>query len=194
MNQKVTVLDYGAGNLFSVANALTAVGADFELTGEPDALAHAERILLPGVGHFAAMMWALDSKHLREPLTEATRSGTPLLGICLGMQALFDTSEEAPGVPGLGLIPGSVVRLPETCRIPHMGWNIARFVDGESDWYTFANSFVVEDTPFTWATTEYGVRFSSAVKKDNLSGFQFHPEKSGRAGLALLEKWCNDAG
>lgn len=190
----IAVVDYGAGNLFSVANALQAIGAEFRFASEPTALRGADKILLPGVGHFGQMMGALDERDLREALLGAVKEGTPILGICLGMQALYEWSEEAPGVAGLGLIAGTVRALPSGCRVPHMGWNTVRFASGEDVWCYFANSFAAPVSGATWGTTEYGGAFSSAVRKGNLSGFQFHPEKSGAKGLELIARWCRDAG
>ncbi len=190
----IAVLDYGASNLFSVKNALTAIGASFRLVGSPAELNIFEKILLPGVGHFGQMMAALERLELRQPLISAANAGTPVLGICLGMQALFDGSDEAPGVNGLGLLPGKIRSLPKTCRVPHMGWNNVLFSEGDEDWFYFANSYALPRTEATWGVTDYSGEFTSAVRTDNIWGFQFHPEKSGAAGLNLLSRWCNFAG
>jgi imidazole glycerol phosphate synthase glutamine amidotransferase subunit len=190
----IALIDYGAGNLFSVANGLGAIGATFRFVREPSELRDDDKILLPGVGHFGQMMSSLDKLNLRDALIGAAKDGRHLLGICLGMQAFFEWSEEAPGISGLGLLPGTVRSLPEHCRVPHMGWNSARFADGEANWFYFANSFIVPVTAATWATTDYFGEFSSAVRQGNLWGFQFHPEKSSRAGLELIARWCQDAG
>lgn len=189
----IVLVDYGAGNIFSVTNALREICAEFAVSNDPAKVEQAERVLLPGVGHFAQMMGELDRLRFRDPLIEFAQSGRPLLGICLGMQALFESSEEAPRVRGLGLLEGHVKRFPNNARVPHMGWNDARFSEGR-DWFYFANSFYVPSGEATWAETEYGLTFASAVKQGNVVGFQFHPEKSGRAGLRLLRNWCFDAG
>lgn len=190
---KIVVVDYGAGNLFSVANALEALAVPFIVSRDEETVKKSRRLLLPGVGHFGQMMAALDETGLRNSLLRACHSGTPLLGICLGMHALFEGSEEAPGVAGLGLLRGVVRRLPPGSRVPQMGWNLVRFLDGHQDWFTFANSFVAPDGEATWATSEFGETFPSAVRKGNLTATQFHPEKSGAAGLDLLRRWCSDA-
>ncbi len=189
----IALIDYGAGNLFSVSNGLEAIGAQFHLVRHPSEMGPDDAILLPGVGHFGQMMRALDDLDFRAPLIAAAGAGRPLLGICLGMQALFEWSDEAPGTPGLGLLPGTARLLPDTCRLPHMGWNRVSFVGASSEWFYFANSYALPKNDATWGTTNYGGEFSSAVRKDNLWGFQFHPEKSGPAGLELLARWCFDA-
>lgn len=187
----IGMIDYGAGNLFSVANAFRVVGAEYRLVRSGDELAGCSKVVLPGVGHFGQMFEALESRGFLPALREID---VPLLGICLGMQALFESSLEAPGVAGLGLLNGVVSRLPEGCRVPHMGWNEVAFSDGSRDWFYFANSFVVRRTDAVWGETEYGVPFASAVRKGNVTGFQFHPEKSGAAGLELVRRWCENAG
>lgn len=189
----ITIVDYGAGNLYSVANSLAAIGAEFRFARDREALAASERILLPGVGHFGAMMSSLVRSGLKDGLISAYEAGTPILGICLGMQAMFEASEEAPDVPGLGLLHGSVQAFSKEHPVPHMGWNTVEFNDGRSDWFYFANSFAVPICGSTIATTDHFGRFSSAVRQGRLLGFQFHPEKSGPHGLELLSLWCNDA-
>lgn len=187
----ITVIDYGAGNIFSLTNALKSLGFEFRITDS--GFTGAEKIILPGVGHFSSMMRSLEDRELVESIKNATATGVPFLGICLGMQALFESSEEAPGIPGLSLLNGKVVRLPETSRVPHMGWNEVSFTDGSKDWFYFANSFVVSESQDIWGKADHDGEFVAAVKHENLTGMQFHPEKSGQAGLDLLEKWCRNA-
>lgn len=190
----IAILDYGSGNLFSVTNALRVIGAEFRVTKSHRALWDASKILLPGVGHFGQMMSALDQLDVRYLLPEIAVNGKQILGICLGMQVLFESSEEAPGQAGLGILSGAVHRFADTQRVPHMGWNEAAFGDSEPTWFYFANSFYVPVGEVTSAKTTYGeTDFSAAVRKENVTGFQFHPEKSGSAGLALLKEWCEIA-
>jgi len=187
----ITVVDYGAGNLFSLTNALEILGFKFEIVDR--AFNGVEKIILPGVGHFASMMQSLETRNLVESIKYSANIGVPFLGICLGMQALFESSEEAPGVIGLSLLEGKVVRLPENSRVPHMGWNEVTFEDGGKNWFYFANSYVVLESRNTWGNADHDGEFVAAVKRENLTGVQFHPEKSGQAGLDLLEKWCRSA-
>lgn len=185
-------MDYGAGNLFSVSNALSSLGVGHELVadfGQRDW----SGVILPGVGHFGHMVSSLDSLGLRSQIVDLASRGVPVLGICLGMQVLFEESEEAPGVKGLGLLQGRIVALPASSRVPHMGWNTVMFTSGERNWFYFANSFVLRESSDAWGVTDYGSRFTSAVVKGNVAGVQFHPEKSGAAGLRLLFEWCADA-
>lgn len=186
----IAVVDYGAGNLRSVCNALEVLGQEYRLASTPSEIDGADAILLPGVGHFGQMMSALAERQLGARLVSEAEAGTPLLGICLGMQALFDSSEEAPGVRGLGLLPGAVRRFVDVPQVPHMGWNDVSFSGGEAGVFYFANSFYAPVGEYTTGVTDYGVRFSATVGLGNVSGVQFHPEKSGEAGLKLLSEWC----
>ncbi|HZH97843.1 MAG TPA: imidazole glycerol phosphate synthase subunit HisH [Fimbriimonadaceae bacterium] len=185
----ITIVDYGAGNLRSVSNALVAIGKAHRFAASTKELEAAEKILLPGVGHFGQMMNALARTGLDRAIRSKAAEGVPLLGICLGMQALFESSEESPGTSGLGLLSGEVIRFKGSLKIPHMGWNRVRFA-GAEDFFYFANSFYVPLNPTTTGISDYGQAFSASVKKDNVEGFQFHPEKSGAAGLRLLAAWC----
>jgi imidazole glycerol phosphate synthase glutamine amidotransferase subunit len=190
----IAVIDYGAGNLRSVANALDAAGAHYNLASTPESLANASKIILPGVGHFGQMMRALDDLNLRGVLIDRVEAGIPFLGICLGMQALFEGSEEAPEVKGLGIFPGRSVRFPSTVRVPHMGWNqvsrqcgsrlMAQFQD--DPWFYFAHSFYIPRNGSTAALCEYAVPYSAAIEHENIFGVQFHPEKSAGSGQLLL--------
>jgi imidazole glycerol phosphate synthase glutamine amidotransferase subunit len=190
----IAVIDYGAGNLRSVANALDAAGASYALASTPESLTNAEKIILPGVGHFGQMMRALDDLNLRGVLIDRIESGVPFLGICLGMQALFEGSDEAPDVTGLGIFPGRSARFPKTVRVPHMGWNqvsrqsssklMAAFQD--DPWFYFAHSFYIPQNETTAALCEYALPYSAAIERENIFGVQFHPEKSADSGQLLL--------
>lgn len=190
----ITIIDYGAGNLRSVQNTLAGLGAAFEVTRAPEGVAGASKLILPGVGHFGQMLAALDELNLRGAIVERLRAGTPFLGICLGMQALFEGSEEAPEQNGLGLFEGRVARFPAGARVPHMGWNgvvavkpsrLLRGAGARPHLY-FAHSYYCPPGPATAATCEYTLPFAAAVERDNLFGVQFHPEKSGPLGLRIL--------
>lgn len=203
----IAIVDYGAGNLRSVELALSRLREETAVTREPDMLERADGIILPGVGAFADAMGALEKSGVVPALREQAARGKPLLGICLGMQMLLDGSEEGPGVPGLGLIPGQVRRLPDCgLKIPHIGWNsLAPARDDPllaglpaEPYVYFVHSYACRaDNPAdVLAVTEYGVPFHAAVRRGNLVGMQFHPEKSGRVGEQLLRnflKLCRDS-
>jgi len=182
------IVDYGAGNLTSVRYAFSALGAEAQVTRDPEVIRTAERVVFPGVGAAGRAMENLRAMNLVEPVCAAARSGRPFLGICLGMQILFEHSEEDGGIDTLGLIPGQVRRFPDVpgFKVPQIGWNQ---VNGGKEYY-FVHSYYAEVGPYTSGTTEYaGVTFTSAVRKDRLTACQFHPEKSGRVGLKLLEEF-----
>ena len=191
----IAVIDYGAGNLRSVANALDAAAVTYALAATPESLANASQIILPGVGHFGQMMRALDDLNLRGILIDKIEAGVPFLGICLGMQALFEGSDEAPEVKGLGIFPGRSARFPNSVRVPHMGWNqvsrqqssklMAMFQ--EDPWFYFAHSFYVPQYDATSAVCEYALPYSAAIERENIFGVQFHPEKSADSGQLLLK-------
>jgi glutamine amidotransferase len=204
---KIGVCNTGSGNLRSVERALRAAGADLrvevDVTSDPDALAHADKIVVPGQGAFGDCARALAGP-LGEVLRARMKAGVPYFGICLGMQVLFESSEEAPGCAGLGYFSGSVARLADVdpatgarLKIPHMGWNTAEpgavrsLLPTVPTYFYFVHGYVVrpKDPSIVAATTMYGERFVSAVARDNVFACQFHPEKSQRAGLALLEKF-----
>ncbi|MDR1989564.1 MAG: imidazole glycerol phosphate synthase subunit HisH [Acidobacteriaceae bacterium] len=197
----IALLDYKAGNLTSVRKALAAVGADVLTPDTPEDLARASAVIMPGVGHFGATS-ALDRRWIDAILDGVSRA-KPLLGICLGLHFLFEGSEEAPEVPGLGLLSGRCVRLrpPEDAglKVPHVGWNsldiIRRdtIVDGiETDTQVyFTHSYVAPLTPDTVAATTHGERFAAVVQRGHVSGAQFHPEKSGEAGLQVLRNFLS---
>ena len=184
----IAVIDYGAGNLASVLKGLRAGGGDPRLVRDAGELAGASGVVIPGVGHFEATR-ALDDTW-RAALRASIHRGTPLLGICLGMQFLYDGSDEAPDLPGLGILGGRVFRLSGDVKVPHVGWNT---LDPSGDAVYFTHSFAAPVTSDTVATTEHGVVFASMAARGNVTGMQFHPEKSGTAGLQLLSKWIADA-
>jgi imidazole glycerol phosphate synthase glutamine amidotransferase subunit len=195
---KVSLIDYGAGNVASVERALQRLGTSSERINAPECLAKATAILLPGVGHYAALIRALDERELRKPLLEAIGRGVPFLGICLGLQALYESSEEAPELEGLRLFPGRVRSLPSNVKLPHMGWNQlrrekeTRLLEGieSSAYFYFAHSFAAQDAGAqTAASCTHGAEFVAVLEKGNTYGTQFHPEKSGEAGARLLKNF-----
>lgn len=193
----VTVIDYGLGNLWSVKSALEFIGAQVTISGDPDAISRADALILPGVGSFGTGMANLHAKGLVDALNHAVaKKGTPILGICLGMQLLADRSEEAPGFGGLGWISGDILRFRDkSLRLPHIGFNaVSPLRDGDffrnekaEDFY-FVHSYYFSpvDNSHALASTSYGIDFVSAVKRDNIVGAQFHPEKSQSNGLRFL--------
>jgi imidazole glycerol-phosphate synthase subunit HisH len=193
----IAIFDYGAGNLRSVQNTLGEIGASYDLVRDADGLRSASKIILPGVGHFGQMMRALDRLAVRDALVERIQAGVPFLGICLGLQALFGGSEEAPDVRGLGVYEGGVRRFPTDARVPHMGWNelearkscrlLARL--GERPYVYFAHSYYVPETPVTAATCTYGLPYTALLEAGNVFGVQFHPEKSGPVGLQIVKNF-----
>ena len=193
----IAILDYGAGNLRSVQNTLDEVGAEYTLVRDCAGLRGAPKIILPGVGHFGQMMRALDELQIRDTLIERIRAGVPFLGICLGLQALFDGSEEAPDARGLGLFAGIVRRFPANVRMPHMGWNQiemradSRLLAGlaAGTFVIFMHSYYAPEAAATAATCTYGIRYTAALESGNIFGVQFHPEKSGPAGLRIVRNF-----
>jgi imidazole glycerol phosphate synthase glutamine amidotransferase subunit len=193
----IAIFDYGAGNLRSVQNTLGELGCDYTLVRDSDGLRAATRILLPGVGHFGQMMRSLDQLQVRETLIERIQAGVPFFGICLGLQALFESSEEAPEVRGLGIYPGAVQRFPAGARVPHMGWNelevrptskLVRDLNARPYVY-FAHSYYVPENPRASATCTYSLRYTAALESGNVYGVQFHPEKSGPVGLQIVRNF-----
>ncbi len=198
----IAVLDYGMGNLRSVARALEHAGGQVTVTAEPAVVQGADALVVPGVGAFGACMRNLRTSGLDEAICDFARTGRPLLGVCLGMQVLFEASEEGAGA-GLGLLPGVVARLPASVRIPHMGWNdvlwtsehpFLRRISAGTRYY-FVHSYAVQAaSAYTVGTAVHGRAFAAAVARDNVFATQFHPEKSGAAGLALYEAFVREAG
>jgi len=192
----IAVVDYGVGNLFSIYNALDRIGAGPALAREPEEIGPFDGIVVPGVGSFGRCMRRLS--RFEPALREALEEGTPILGICVGMQVLFEGSEESPE-EGLGWIDGRVVRLPDSVLVPQMGWNtlsIRREVEilegiSDDDFFYFVHSYhcVPADPSVIAATTEYGTEVAAAVSRENLFAVQFHPEKSGEKGLSILENF-----
>ena len=199
---KVTIIDYGAGNVPSVERALQRLGAESQRTNSPECISHAKVLLLPGVGHYAALVRALDEQHLRAPLIGAIQRGVPFLGICLGLQVLFKSSAEAAQLHGFNLLPGIVSALPPTVKLPHMGWNqldrkressLLVGIDASAYFY-FAHSYAALASNSTVAATcSHGTEFAAVIEQKNIYAVQFHPEKSGEAGACLLRNFLRIA-
>lgn len=199
----IRIIDYGVGNLFSLRSSLRAIGIDADYTGDPAEIRKADKLILPGVGAFRDAREALRSTGLDRVVQEEAGKGKPLMGICLGMQMLFDRSYEYGEYEGLGLIPGEIVpmegRIPKKLPIPHIGWNELMLKQpsplmkntANGDYVYFVHSYYAE-TPaeYVIATTDYGVEMTAAVQKDNVYGCQFHPEKSSEVGLSILKAFC----
>ncbi|PYV76706.1 MAG: imidazole glycerol phosphate synthase subunit HisH [Acidobacteria bacterium] len=194
----IAIVDYKAGNLASVKKAFDHLGAETVVTADPVTVQQADKIVLPGVGHFAATR-VLGDSGLREAIIEQIERGIPFLGICVGMQWMLASSEEAPDVHGLALWPGECSRFPSGVKSPHVGWNSLHIRNGASrllrgipdgTFVYFTHSYRVPLLSSTVAECEYGGGFSAAVEQENMFGAQFHPEKSGSAGLRMLENFC----
>jgi glutamine amidotransferase len=195
----IAIADYGMGNRRSVEKALEHVGAQSVISADPDTIRAASAVILPGVGAFPEAMRNLDRSGLGEVLVERAQAGIPLLGICLGMQLLFESSTEHEGAAGLGILPGTVTRL-ESPRLPHIGWNLVTFERdsalteglGEAAAFYHVHSFACRpsDATDTVGTSEYGERFVSVVERGNVMAAQFHPEKSSRDGLRMLRNFA----
>jgi imidazole glycerol phosphate synthase glutamine amidotransferase subunit len=195
---KITILDYGAGNVPSVERALQRLGVESHRTSSPECISKAEALLLPGVGHYAALVSALDEKNLRAPLVDAIRGGVPFLGICLGLQVLFKSSEEASQLQGLNLLPGNVSALPSNVKLPHMGWNqlekkressLLAGIDADAYFY-FAHSYAaLGSSARAAATCSHGAEFAAVIEQQNIFAVQFHPEKSGDSGARVLQNF-----
>ncbi len=200
----IAVVDYGAGNIHSVGRALARIGADFEVTDDPTVVDGADAVILPGVGAARDTMSGLHVRELDDAVVSDIERGAPYLGICMGLQVLFDASEEDDETPCLGVLSGRVVRFPDGLDVPHMGWNQVHQVaetplfDGvaqDTNFY-FVHSYYPrpDDPSVTAATTDYGVKFVSAAVRGNVHATQFHPEKSGPAGLRVYANFAAIAG
>ena len=200
----IAIIDYGVGNLFSLSSSIRAVGGEAVVTGDPEVIRQADKLILPGVGAFGDAADKLFSSGLDKVVYEEVEKGKPLMGICLGMQLLFDESHEYGVHKGLGLIPGKIVgmegRIPGGLNIPHIGWNRLNFTENKSpifrylsegDCVYFVHSFYgIDCEESTTATAEYGIPVTASVQKGNIYGCQFHPEKSGKVGLSILKAFC----
>lgn len=193
----IAIIDYGAGNLVSVKKALDWLGQGCAITSDPGQVKKATKVVLPGVGHFAATA-ALRRSGLQDAIADTIGRGVPFLGICVGMQWMFEQSEESPETPGLGVLTGECERFPASVKSPHVGWNqlevepSSRLLRGvpSSSFVYFTHSFRAPIAETTVACCEYGGQFSAAVEVDHLFGVQFHPEKSGEIGLKILGNFC----
>jgi imidazole glycerol-phosphate synthase subunit HisH len=200
----VAIVDYDAGNTLSVTRALEKVGARVDLTPDPERVLAADAVVLPGVGAFGDCMKKLRERGMDEACRETFRAGKPFLGVCVALQVVFEGSEESPGVEGLGLMPGRVVRFGGGgLKVPHIGWNelalardhpVLRGLDGEAFYFVHSYYPELEEARDLIGETEYGERFCSAAGRENLVAVQFHPEKSSRAGLRLYENFLLWAG
>ncbi len=199
---KVAIVDYGARNLPSVERALQKLGAETERAVRPEQIATAKAVVLPGVGHFSAFVAGLHERNLTASLRLAYDSGVPILGICLGLQAMYESSEEAPGDPGLGFFRGEVKMLPQNVKAPHIGWNQlehrqpSQLLMGIPDdaYFYFAHSYAAPGNGFEIAAVcNHGVPFAAVIEQKNLAGVQFHPEKSGETGALVLKNFLESA-
>ena len=197
----IAVIDYDAGNLKSVEKALLSLGEEVLVTRDRQELLHADKVILPGVGHFGDAMEKLRSFGLVDVVKEIAQSGKPFLGICLGLQLLFERSEEAPGVEGLGILKGEILRIPDDrgLKVPHIGWNSLKLQNQgrlfrgleEEPYVYFVHSYYLKaaEPQIVKAVTEYGVRIDASVEQGNVFACQFHPEESSRTGLAILNNF-----
>jgi len=195
----ITIIDYGAGNLFSVRKAIEYFDVDVAISDNSEDILNAEGLVLPGVGAFGWGMKLLEEKRLCEPIREAVDKGVPLLGVCLGLQLLFEESEESPEVSGLGLIKGRVKRLPNDLPLPHIGWNQVKIIKetrifkgiSQNSFFYFVHSYYGEpsDRDSVCGITEYGIEFPSVICKENIFAVQFHPEKSSSEGLKIYKNF-----
>ena len=193
----IAIVDYGAGNLHSVKKAFDHLGAEAVVTDQPGTVAAASKIVLPGVGHFSSLQ-ALNITGLAEALLQSASAGKPFLGICLGMQWLFEGSEECLEVAGAGIFPGKCRQFPSSVKSPHVGWNSLTVQQGsrllrgiaQDSFVYYTHSFHAPVVTETAAASEYGLRFAGAVERGNIFGVQFHPEKSGDVDLSILKNFC----
>lgn len=198
----IAIIDYGAGNIASVQKAFQHLGVEVQLTHSPEELMGADGAVLPGVGSFGEAMEQIRRRGLEAPIRDFAATGKPFLGICLGLQLLFESSEESPGVPGLGMLKGEILKLPKKgdLKIPHMGWNSLRLekdgvlyrgVEQEPYVYFVHSYYLKAQEDIVTATAFYGTEIHASVEKNNISACQFHPEKSGETGLKLLRNFAS---
>lgn len=199
----VAVIDYDAGNIKSVEKAILTLGENVIVTRDRNEILSAERVILPGVGAFGDAMGKIHQYGLAEVIREVAVRGTPFLGICLGLQLLFESSEESEGVDGLGILPGKIVRFPDDqgLKIPHIGWNSLKLLNSgrlfagiaEESYVYFVHSYYLQaaEPQIVTATTEYGVHVHASVEKDNVFACQFHPEKSSDVGMTILRNFLS---
>ncbi len=198
MKQTTVIVDYDAGNLKSIANMLNFLGEDFLISSKADDIKNAGRIIFPGQGHFRQAVENLDKKNLIEPIKAVVNNGKPFLGICLGLQILFEKSEEAPNFEGLSILKGEVKKF-TSGKVPQIGWNRIKTTKNNSylddNFFYFVNSFYVvpEDKSIISSTANYNIDFCSSIQKDNLTAVQFHPEKSADAGMNFFKLWISKA-
>ena len=192
----ITIIDYKSGNLKSISNGFKKIGADYQITDDKQIIADSDYLVLPGVGAFGSAMENL--KPFEEIINEHVNDGKPFLGICLGQQVLMGSSEESPGIEGLNLFGGHVEKLPEGVKIPHMGWNrlkvknsspILEGIDGEYFYFVHSYHVIADDENIIAGTCDYGVEVIASLSQNNLFSTQFHPEKSGNAGLKILKNF-----
>lgn len=198
----IAVIDYDAGNLKSVEKALISLGEEVIVSREREVILQADKVILPGVGAFGDAMEKLNRFGLVDTIHEVVAKKTPFLGICLGLQLIFESSDEAPGVKGLGLLPGKILRIPpaEGLKIPHMGWNSLKIKDGatlfegiaDGSYVYFVHSYYLkaDEESVVAASTEYGTHIHASVESENVFGCQFHPEKSSDVGLKILKNFA----
>jgi len=199
MTDFITIIDYGAGNIQSIVNRLNTLNVKCEITSEREKIINAKRIIFPGQGHFKQAMDNLNSKNLIPPIKEVISRGTPFLGICLGLQVLFERSEEAPNVEGMGVFKGEVVKFKKG-KIPQIGWNLIKTTSSNTfltdEYFYFVNSYYVkpQDDSIIASYCDYEGEFCASVQSKNVTAVQFHPEKSASAGEKFFKKWLNDCG
>lgn len=196
----IAIIDYGAGNLHSVKNALNFLGADAEITGDADKILGADHVILPGVGAFGDAMECLRERKLTDVVRTAANGDRPFLGICLGLHLLFEGSEETPGVSGLGIFSGKIRKIPDYgLKIPHIGWNNietvtdSRILPTDNPYLYFVHSYYIDpdDRSIISSYTDYGTELPVSIEKGNVFAVQFHPEKSGDTGLEILRRFIN---
>lgn len=199
----IAIIDYDAGNIKSVEKAMQSLGEEVVVTRDADILLNAEKVILPGVGAFGDAMDKIRSYGLEDVIHQIVAKGTPFLGICLGLQLMFEESDETPGVKGLGILPGKILRIPDApdLKIPHMGWNSLHFEKDtrlfkgikEGAYVYFVHSYYLkaEDASIVAASTEYSTHIHAAVERGNVFACQFHPEKSSEVGLAILKNFID---